>query len=132
MIVGLTDAEILYLHKWLWSDMQKALGDDPRPSDRTAYKDIWCTEHDLNIPHNCFLCLNAERYDPRLGIQQECDQCLVEWPKGKCYSDFFFLFKRISDILDLPTRGLDLTRRTWIRMRESDVEELGRRMKEGE
>lgn len=132
MMVELTDAEILCLHKWMWSDMKRELGDNPRPTDRTYYKRIWCTEHKLNIPHNCFLCLNAERYDPKLGVKQECDQCLVKWPAEKCYSDYFFLFKRIGDILNLPTREFVSDRRTIIFMRECDAEELKRRMEEGE
>ena len=132
MVVGLTDAEFLYLHKWLWSDMQRDLGDNPSPSDRIDYKDSWCTERNLNIPHNCFLCLNAQRYDPKRGYARNCDQCLVVWPDGNCYSMGFFLFRKISDILDLPTRGLDSTRRTLIRMRGCDIAELKKRMEEGE
>lgn len=132
MIARLTDAEILCLHQWMWSDMKRELGDNPSPSDRSYYKRIWCTEHELNIPHNCFLCLNAERYDPRLGVKQECGQCLVEWPAEKYYCDYFFLFKRISDILDLPTREFDPARRTITFMRACDVAELKKRMNKGE
>lgn len=128
MIARLTDAEILCMHKWMWTDMQKALGDNPSPSDRIDYKDIWCDERDLIIPHNCFLCLNAQRYDPKQGNVRNCDQCLVVWPDGNCHSTGFFLYSKISDILDLPTRELSSNRRTLIRMRECDIEELKRRM----
>ncbi len=144
MLVELTDAEILCLHKWMWSDMQKELGDNPEPNERMEYKYRWCKERYISIWHNCFLCENAQRYDPKLGYITECDQCLVTWPDGICYyvkdvwsqrayyANSYYLNAPISDILNLPTREFVSDRRTQISMRECDVEELKRRMKESD
>ena len=133
MMVELTDAEILCLHKWMWTDMLRDLGDSPRSHERTEYKGEWCIEHDLDICCNCFLCecvvQNCRDY------LRDCDICLVEWPMfGKncscknCYYTGFYLWADISEILKLPTKKLDPDRRTKIDMRECDVEELKKRM----
>ena len=137
MLVELTDAEILCLHKWMWSDMQKELGDNPGPNERMEFKFDWCYKHRALIKHNCFLCEHA-------GVGSifctNCTNCLVVWPDGNCYSNqadetpeeyyanSYYLNAPISDILDLPTREFVSGRRTKIHMRECDVEELKKRM----
>lgn len=139
MIVKLTDREILCLHKWMWSDMQKELGNNPGAMERIKFKHDWCEEHGVSIRHNCFLCEHAGEDRFHCAV---CTNCLVVWPDGICYSiegespeeyyaNSYYLSAPISDILDLPTRELDSTRRTLIRMRDCDVEELRRRMEEG-
>ena len=59
MLVDLTDAEILCLHKWMWTDMQKELGNNPGPKERMEFKFDWCYKHRVLIKHNCFLCEHA-------------------------------------------------------------------------
>lgn len=129
MVVELTDAEILCLHRWMWTDMQRDIGNNSRGHERTDYKSDWCAEHDLDICCNCFLCECAiqSRSD---GIRN-CDVCLVEWPMvdKNCYFTGFYLYADISDILKLPTKKFDPDRRTKINMHKCDIEELRRRMK---
>jgi len=141
MLVELTDAEILCLHKWMWSDMQKELGDNPGAKERIEFKSDWCEEHRVLIRHNCFLCEHAGEDRFYCAV---CKNCLVVWPDGSCYSNqdgtipeeyyanSYYLNAPISDILDLPTREFVSDRRTQIHMRECDVEELKRRMKESD
>ena len=139
MIARLTDAEILCMHKWMWSDMQLKLGDKPGSVERIKFKQGWCEEHHVWIRHNCFLCEHAReggRY-----FSPHCTNCLVVWPDGNCYSnqdgtipesDSYYLNAPISDILNLPTREFVNGRRTVIFMLECDIEELKKRMEEGE
>lgn len=138
MIARLTDAEILCLHKWMWTDMQQKLGNNPGPKERIKFKQGWCEEHHVCVRHDCFLCEHAREGQYFLPI---CTNCLVVWPDGICYSnqdneilegDSYYLNAPISDILDLPTREFVSDRRTKIHMRECDVEELKKRMEEGE
>jgi hypothetical protein len=141
MRVELTDAEILCLHKWMWTDMQNEFGNNPYPDERIDYKYRWCEEHDIHIWNNCFLCEHAGEDVYSLP---NCPQCLVLWPDDMCCYDqvngsrdeykanSYYLNAPISDILNLPTREFDPDRRTKIWMRECDIEELKRRMKEGD
>ena len=138
MIARLTDAEILCMHKWMWTDMQKELGNNPGPKERMEFKFDWCYKHRVLIKHNCFLCEHA-REGSIFCIN--CTKCLVVWPDGVCNSnqdgtipesDSYYLNAPISDILNLPTREFVSGRRTIIFMRECDIEELKKRMKEGE
>ena len=41
----LTKEEALRLHRAMWSDMQRELGDNPSPSERLDYKGEWCEKH---------------------------------------------------------------------------------------
>ena len=138
MIARLTDAEILCLHKWMWTDMQKELGDKPIFYKRIKFKQDWCEKHHTWLRHNCFLCEHAGEDRFHCAV---CTNCLVVWPDGICYSnqdgeipegDSYYLNAPISDILNLPTREFDPDRRTIIFMRECDIAELKKRMKEGE
>lgn len=142
MIVELTDAEILCMHKWMWTDMQKELGDNPLFYERIDYKHRWCEEHNILLWNTCFLCHHAGVDD--FFDLPNCSQCLVLWPNGVCcydqdsgsedeyYANSDYLNAPISDILNLPTREFDPDRRTEICMRECDIEELKRRMKESD
>lgn len=135
MIARLTDAEILCMHKWMWSDMQHKLGDKPGSVERIKFKQGWCGEHHVYIRNNCFLCEHAREGQYFLPV---CTNCLVVWPCGICYSnqdgtilegDSYYLSAPISDILNLPTKEFVSGRRTVIFMRECDIEELKKRMK---
>ena len=41
----LTKEEALKLHRQMWSDMQKELGDNPSYFERLDFKDEWCKKH---------------------------------------------------------------------------------------
>lgn len=141
MLVDLTDAEILCLHKWMWTDMQQKLGNNPGPKERMDFKFDWCEEHHVLIRHNCFLCEHAG--EDRFHCTN-CTNCLVMWPDYICYdnqsggipeeyyANSYYLNAPISDILNLPTREFVSDRRTVIFMRDCDIAELKKRMKEGE
>lgn len=94
----LTREKALELHRQMWSDMQKTIGDNPTPCKRVRFKDRWVHEHFPNavICNDCFLCeyVNNEN----LG----CRNCLIEWPKGYCGN--YYLTAPISKILALPER----------------------------
>ena len=96
------------LHRQMWSDMQKQLGDTPSRSDREIFKYNWCEEHfpGEKISHNCFLC----EYDDQ--FRSNCDNCPIAWPNEDCCGGgIFFQYKHvnyktspISEILALPER----------------------------
>ena len=101
----LTKEEALKLHRQMWGDMQKELGDNPRPLDRTQFKWSWCESHfhDDYIYAHCFLC----EYIAENHIK--CNRgngCLVKWPNGGCLDGLNHETALISEILALPEREL--------------------------
>jgi hypothetical protein len=110
--MDLTREEALKLHRQMWSDMQKELGDCPDGKDREAYKDDWCNEHGFeNLTNYCFLCEYSHDKSPSL-----CCHCPVKWPTwaGTCFSGYledgtklggnYYHAAPISVILALPER----------------------------
>ena len=102
------------LHRMMWSDMQKELGDTPDLRARNKFKEKWCAFHfpDDHISFNCFLC----DYCGHSGGNKGCNNCPVEWPDSTCSSAFGqppvktdYRFAPISEILALPTRNKELT-----------------------
>ena len=98
------------LHRMMWSDMQRELGDNPDASARNRYKEKWCEIHfpGESILFNCFLC----DYCRHTFGNEGCNKCPVEWPDGACSSAFGqqpvktdYRFAPISEILALPTRN---------------------------
>ena len=98
--LNLTREEALKLHRQMWSDMQKDLGDCPADWERIDYKSGWCRLHGYNICNNCFLCEYDEQHnnDPKI-----CD-CLIEWKYDTCYRNGYYTNAPISEILALPER----------------------------
>ena len=108
----LSKEEALRLHREMWSDMQKELGDCPSAFKRELFKEEWCDKHFPNtyISHCCFLCEYAI----------DCDHCPINWSSlnffktNRCYADYrgtlsiyerrIFLTAPISEILALPER----------------------------
>lgn len=92
----LTRERALELHRQMWSDMQKTLGDDPVVWKRINFKENWINEHFPNteILNNCFLCEYVE--NENLG----CRRCPIKWPYGFCGT--CHLTEPISKILALP------------------------------
>jgi hypothetical protein len=87
----LTKEEALKFHRQMWSDMQKELGDNPEPYERTIFKSDWCAkwikENDWYSDHitvSCFLCqYQALRND----CSDDCDTCLIDWSSLACWVD---------------------------------------------
>jgi len=92
----LSKEEALRLHRQMWSDMQKELGDCPRDEERVAFKKHWCESHGYNVRHNCFLC----EYDYQFG-GFGCRNCPIKWPNGTCVAGYYYYFAPISEILAL-------------------------------
>lgn len=108
----LTKEKALKLHRQMWSDMQKKLGDYPLYRARLEFKKKWCEENNFfNINADCFLC--------EYSIQHKADplfcNCLIDWKPltGKNYcmngkdngSDY--RDAPISKILELPERKVN-------------------------
>lgn len=106
---NLTREKALELHRQMWTDMQKDLGDEPSSKQRFAYKRNWIRNHfpeliDENedreiIRNNCFLC---EYADEDYGF---CE-CLIDWPQGRCEDGYDgvedWRYMPISKLLALP------------------------------
>ena len=113
----LTRERALELHRQMWTDMQKDLGDNPTFEQRFNYKTRWVRRHFPRefVRCNCFLCEYAKfNYD-------ECEEfCPIEWPCGRCedgdyydeeldthdYSDSW-THMPISRLLALPEREIE-------------------------
>lgn len=113
----LTKEQALELHRQMWSDMQKALGDNPFPNERFAFMRKWIEEHfphGTRVLYDCFLCEYARQ---KCNTLFPCAYCPIAWNPycgsagcnpGKYYVDFYGLkdyrFTPISRILPLPER----------------------------
>lgn len=111
----LTRERALELHRQMWSDMQRDLGDTPMRMSRIEYKQSWIAKHfpGREVCNNCFLC----EYD---RLRRGCDdddwtyskcECLIRWPKGRCEDGLSIYcekshwgFMPISELLALPER----------------------------
>ena len=107
----LTRERALELHRQMWSDMQKELGDNAYGVDRIFYKEEWCEKHFPNerIANDCFLCEYAQENKKR-----NCNICPIKWATENnedattvycCYDDYYY-HAPISEILALPEREL--------------------------
>lgn len=103
----LTREEALKLHRQMWTDMQRDLGDNP--TGRVDYKMKWCKEHFPNesIENHCFLC----EYDK--SARNNCKDCPIRWPYENgyimtyCTKHDYYYKAPISEILALPERGME-------------------------
>lgn len=109
----LTLEEALKLHREMWSDMQRELGDCPKGYDREEFKINWCIERfpEQMIACNCFLCEFDEQYSNMM-----CSNCPIVWEslsddgKDNCCSQYkgiggeIYKNAPISEILALPER----------------------------
>ena len=98
----------LELHKQMWSDMQKELGDSASCNDRLYYKDYWCESHfpNENIYNSCFLCeYSTNKYG---GCGYDGELCIIDWGCGGCTDGAINCYHSpISEILALPERKID-------------------------
>lgn len=99
--MNLTREKALELHRQMWSDMQRDLGDNPTEGDRIKYKFDWCHKHfpKESISVNCFLCEYADIFN------LACCECPIVWPFKYCAKYSYCYTAPISEILALPERG---------------------------
>ena len=112
----LSEEMAVRLHRMMWSDMQKELGDN-LCSGRATYKAEWLDKHfpGEHFMHNCFLC---EYVMQQTGIRPllecaECKICPIKWPGDNCSlrereGGVNYLQSSISDILALPARNPEI------------------------
>ena len=105
----LTRERALELHRQMWGDMQRDLGDMPNSVQRINYKREWCLAHfpHEQIENSCFLC----EYDKSSG-RDNCESCPIRWAYEDdctvCYCTNYGYYYRapISEILALPERKI--------------------------
>lgn len=108
----LTREKALELHRQMWSDMQKDLGDNPTRDERWAYKETWIEEHfPKDLVYNlCFLCEYCanQQFSDRDEFDYDKCVCPIKWPRERCeeggYGDTWDNMP-ISELLALPERG---------------------------
>ena len=100
-MLKLTKEKAIELHRQMWTDMQRELGNCPTRYQRAKYKEKWCKEHypDYNIAGNCFLCEYTFR-----GLNTDCKKCPIVWSHNYCGYNNCYLEAPISEILELPER----------------------------
>lgn len=104
----LTRERALKLHRQMWSDMQKELGDNPFSLARTEYKHQWCDKYfpEEHIQNNCFLCEYALNMD--LTTSSKCSHCPIKWDFGDCFEGYYwkksYRNMPISELLALPEK----------------------------
>lgn len=73
--MDLTKEKALKLHREMWGDMQKELGDNPSYYDRLVFKNEWCKKHGfIDVFASCFLC----EYSVRHNSDKGCN-CPIDW-----------------------------------------------------
>ena len=116
----LTREEALRLHRQMWGDMQKELGDKAVGDGkdiirRSLFKYKWCEEHfgkNNHVYNECFLC---EYTSEQGGFGIICEICPINWGDDKafayacpCESGATIWFESpISEILALPEREVE-------------------------
>lgn len=87
----LTKERALELHRQMWSDMQKDLGDCPNREERYSYKNNWIAKHFPNdfVYNDCFLCEYCANQQFPTGEDFDYDKCVcpIAWPNGRCEDD---------------------------------------------
>lgn len=89
-LIEFTEDAALSLHRQMWTDMQKKLGDNPSPNARENFKWAWCEQHfpHQDIINNCLLCEYTE---------ESCNDCPIRWPNTG-HKSFGFYCCRINDV----------------------------------
>ena len=107
--MDLTREQALKLHREMWGDMQKKLGDKPSEASRIYFKEEWCKKHfpDEKILAHCFLC----EYTVDENGLGDCHRCPILWGSEKRMKGLYcsgrendYTSVPISQILALPER----------------------------
>lgn len=105
----LTKEDALRLHRAMWSDMRRNLGNKPSQQARMSYKEAWVIEHfgrGTFVRNHCFLC----EYTREGSIDPNCSRCPIVWGKEefqnfKCeHGEVDWRDAPITRILGLPER----------------------------
>ena len=101
----LTREKALELHRKMWTDMQRKLGDTPSITKRADFKRRWCDNYAYTPINSCYLC----EYVAQEGA--DCGSCPIDWGKSRgtrCVNgDVDYRYSPISEILALPEREGD-------------------------
>ena len=108
---NLTREKALELHRQMWTDMQRDLGNTPNGGQRVDYKRQWCHTHfsKEDIENSCFLC----EYAKSSALDNYCKGCPIRWPYENdwtttyCTKDEYYYKAPISEILALPERRIE-------------------------
>ena len=74
--MDLTREQALKLHREMWGDMQKKLGDNPPFIARLRFKLEWCENTGfVNIRASCFLC----EFDKHHSTSDRKCNCPIDW-----------------------------------------------------
>lgn len=120
--VELTREEALRLHRMMWMDMQKELGDCPNTVGRLVFKREWAKKHGYtDVLYSCFLCEYVRNIKDR--GRHGCSSCPIDWSSlsasrpSWCTSEYRLVRSccnnsihgnaLISEILALPEREVE-------------------------
>ncbi len=101
----------LRLHRAMWSDMRRNLGNNPSQQARRSYKEAWIIEHfgrGTFVLLHCFLC----EYAGEGSICPNCSKCPIVWGEEesgdfKCeHGEVDWRNSPITRILGLPEREI--------------------------
>ena len=105
----LTRERAIELHRQMWTDMQKQLGDNPTDIERFLFKSRWCEEHFpyVKILNDCFLCEYVTYYANERTKHKDCGECCpIKWADGSCIlGEKRYNNMPISELLALPERS---------------------------
>lgn len=94
----ITKERALELHREMWQDMQRDLGDNPNGESRYDYKKDWCLRHGFyQVDCYCFLC----EYVSRQKGYRKCRDCPIDWSPLSIYSSYN------ADCTDVYTHGVE-------------------------
>ena len=111
----LTREQALRLHREMWTDMQKELGDCPTYGKRRDFKRKWMHQRFpfKVVLSNCFLCEYANLILCEFSGLRRCSYCPINWGKNGELGNFCektvgvgidWRYSPISDILALPEK----------------------------
>ena len=105
----LTRERAIELHRQMWTDMQRRLGDNPTDIERLLFKSRWCEEHSPygKILNDCFLCEYVTYYANERTKHKDCGECCpIKWADGSCIlGEKRYNNMPISELLALPERS---------------------------
>ena len=116
----LTREEALRLHRQMWTDMQKELGETGSGEETTTsrarneFKRKWCESYFPGTPilENCILCEYAKQERIKHGYHDHrCYYCPINWGYKNWFgcesNDVVWNRSPISEILALPERKVE-------------------------
>jgi len=104
----LTREKTIKLHREMWGDMQKELGDTPKEIERYVFKRKWLEKrfYGHEIENDCFLCEFVS--ENRGDFNGDCSEiCPIDWGAGCCFGKTKYDTSPISEILALPERKVE-------------------------